>query len=108
VNAVDRAAVAAYPEIGLLLVIRDAGWRFLPPAPGQDWLDGFRAWPGGWRDGMCVRSVGDALAIRTNPDGDLVWEHTGTLVDVVTELLVLPVPGDPSGPRLVIGSSPER
>ncbi|WNV83703.1 hypothetical protein [Umezawaea sp. Da 62-37] len=107
-NAVDDAAVAEFPEIAMLLIVRDGGWRFLPQEPDRDQLDGFRQWPEGWRDGLRVRSGTDALGIRTNPDGDIVWERSGTLTDVVTELLSLPAPGDPSAPYLIIGSGPGR
>jgi hypothetical protein len=92
----------------MLLVIRDAGWTFLPQEAGCDQLDGFRAWPEGWCDGIRIRSSSDVLAIRTNPDHDLVWDCTGTLVDIITELLTLPSPGDPTAPRLIIGSGPDR
>ncbi|MFD9734890.1 hypothetical protein [Umezawaea sp. NPDC059074] len=108
VNAVDTAAVAAFPEIAMLLVLRDAGWTFLPRGSDPDQLDGFRTWDDGWCDAIRVRSGSDVRAVRTNPDDHLVWIRTGTLVDVVTELLVLPVPDDSTAPRLVIGSSPDR
>jgi hypothetical protein len=107
-NAVDTAAVTAFPEITMLLVIRDAGWTFLPQEPGREQLDGFRTWPEGWCDGIRIRSGSDVLAIRTNPNGALVWEHTGTLVDVITELLALPAPGALNAPHLIIGNSPDQ
>ena len=102
-NAVEAAAVAAFPEIEMLLVIRDGGWRFLPPEPGRDQLDGFRVWPEGWRDGIRIRSATDALGIRMTPDHEIVWEKAGTLTDVISELLVLPAPDEPDAPRLVLG-----
>jgi hypothetical protein len=108
VNAVDNAAVLAFPEIEYLLIIRDGGWRFLPPEPGRDQLDGFRLWPEGWCDGIRVRSGTDVLGIRTNPDDAIVWERGGSLTDVVTELLALPAPGEPNAPRLIIGRGPDR
>jgi len=107
VNTVERAAVLAFPEIELLLVIRDGGWRFLPQEPGREQLDGFRTWPQGWRDGIRIRSATEVLGIRTNPDNWVVWECTGTLVDVVTELLALPAPDEPNAPRLVLGHGPD-
>ncbi|GLZ29379.1 hypothetical protein Lesp02_15690 [Lentzea sp. NBRC 105346] len=106
-NAVDAAAVAAFPEIEMLLVIRDGGWKFLPPEPGRDQLDGFRTWPHGWRDGIRIRSATDALGIRMTPDQEIVWERTGTLTDVIGELLVLPAPDEPNAPRLVLGLGPD-
>jgi hypothetical protein len=106
VNDSDREAVYAFPSIEYLLIIRDGGWRFLPQEDGRDQLDGFRPWPDGWRDGIRIRAATDALGIRTNPDHDVVWEHAGTLVDVVTELLALPTPGTTHAPRLIRGSGP--
>ncbi|MCS7477504.1 hypothetical protein ACFFQW_35980 [Umezawaea endophytica] len=97
----DAAALQAFPEIQYLLIIRDGGWQFLPQEQGRAQLDGFRAWPEGWRDGIRIRSATDVLGIRTNPNHELVWELTGTLVDVISELLALPPPG---APRLLWGS----
>jgi hypothetical protein len=108
VNDVDNAAVLAFPEIEYLILIRDGGWRFLPQEPGRDQLDGFRQWPEGWHDGIRVRSGTDALGIRTDPSGGLVWERAGTLTDVVTALLALPAPWESSAPRLIIGTGPDR
>lgn len=107
-NTAERAAVLAFPEIELLLVIRDGGWRFLPQEADREQLDGFRAWPERWRDGIRIRSATDVLGIRTNPDGDIVWERTGTLADVVGGLLALPAPDEPNAPRLIIGGGPDR
>jgi hypothetical protein len=67
-----------------------------------------RQWPQGWRDGIRIRSGTDVLAMRTNPDGEIAWERTGTLTDVATELLTLPTPCEPNAPRLIIGSGPDR
>ena len=106
-SAVDDAAVLAFPEIEYLLLIRDGGWRFLPQEIGRDQLDGFRQWPEGWRDGIRVRSGTDALGIRTDPDGAIVWERSGDLAGVVNGLLALPTPDAPGAPRLIIGSSPD-
>ncbi|MEO6085987.1 MAG: hypothetical protein ABIQ18_23040 [Umezawaea sp.] len=107
-NDVDNAAVLAFPEIEYLILIRDGGWRFLPQEPCRDQLDGFRQWPEGWCDGIRVRSGTDALGIRTDPDGLIVWERAGTLADVVNGLLALPTPDEPNAPRLIIGSGPAR
>ena len=105
-NAVDTAAVLAFPEIEYLLIIRDGGWRFLPPESGVEQLDGFRAWPRGWRDGIRIRSATDVLGIRTNADHEIVWESTGSITDVISGLLALPAPDEPNAPRLVLGHGP--
>jgi hypothetical protein len=106
-NAVDTAAVQAFPEIEYLLIIRDGGWRFLPQEAGLEQLDGFRAWPQGWRDGIRIRSATDVLGIRANPHHDIVWERAGTLIDVIGDLLALPAPDEPNAPRLVLGHGPD-
>lgn len=107
-NAVDAAAVAAFPEIEMLLLIRDGGWRFLTPEPDRDQLDGFRIWPQGWRDGIRIRSTTDVLGIRINPEHNIVWEKTGTLVSVIADLLMLPAPDEPNSPNRVLGCAPDR
>lgn len=106
-NDTDRQAVDAFPAIEYLLIIRDCGWRFLPQEDGRDQLDGFRAWPDGWRDGIRICSDTDTMGIRMNPDHDVVWEHAGTFVDVVTELLASPTPGAAHAPRLIRASNPD-
>jgi hypothetical protein len=107
----DADAVRLYPELADLIRLRDAGWRFIPVntadgAPVE--LDGFRAWPGGWVDGIRICSGTNVLGIRTSPDEPpaITWERTGTLPQVVAELLVLPAPRDRLAPRLVVASAP--
>ncbi|WP_307869002.1 hypothetical protein [Umezawaea beigongshangensis] len=99
----DVVAATLFPELQRLL---DARWRFLPIEPGTRQVDGVRLWPGRWRDGIRVASATDALGIRTDPDGGLVWELTGLLPEVVDELLELPPPGTRLAPHLVIGRGP--
>lgn len=105
---VDARALAAFPELAALVLIRDAGWSFLPPVAVDGAIteiDGFRAWPTGWFDAIRVRSAGDVVGIRTDcgdPPG-IVWERTGGLSEVVEGLLTLPAPGHRLAPRLVIG-----
>ncbi|MFD5831019.1 hypothetical protein [Lentzea sp. NPDC060358] len=105
-GAADRAAVALYPTLQHLLDLRDGGWRFLPIEPGRDQLDGFRLWPGGWRDAIRLKSDSDALGLRLDPDNMITWELSGTLAEVVHELVLLPHPGDRLAPRLARGHGP--
>jgi len=112
VNALsDADAVRLYPELADLISLRDAGWRFLPvtgDGGSLNELDGFRAWPGGWVDGVRIYSPTNALGIRTAPTDPpaLTWEQTGAVAQVVAELLTLPEPGDRTAPRLVVASAP--
>ncbi|GAB2991962.1 hypothetical protein GCM10027184_52550 [Saccharothrix stipae] len=82
------------------------GWRFLPIESGRDQIDGFRQWPGGWRDGVRFRDEGDALGLRMDRDTRITWECTGSLAEVVQELLLLPNPGSRLAPRLAKGHGP--
>ncbi|RDI19663.1 hypothetical protein [Lentzea flaviverrucosa] len=98
--------VAIYPVLQHLLDLKDGGWKFLPMEPGHDYLDGFHAWGGGWRDSLRVKDEGDALGIRTDRDNSITWEFAGSLADVVHEFMVLPHPGDRLAPRLARGHGP--
>lgn len=94
-----------------MIVIRDAGWQFRPEKGDDgepDALYACLARPGGWRDGLRVRSETEALGVRIRvaDPWELVWERTGTVVEVVAALLCLPPPGHRLAPRLVIGTAP--
>lgn len=105
-GAADLAAVALYPELRHLLDLRDGGWRFLPIEPGRDQLDGFRRWQGGWRDAVRLKNESDALGLRLDRDNMITWEFSGSLAEVVHELMLLPHPGDRLAPRLAKGRGP--
>lgn len=102
----EGAMVAVYPVLQHLLDLKDGGWKFLPPEPGLDYLDGFHKWPGAWTDSVRFKSEDDALGIRTDRDRAIVWEFTGSLAEVVHELMLLPHPGDRLAPRLAKGRGP--
>jgi hypothetical protein len=109
---VDASAIREFPELIALILIREAGWLFLPlrtdPHGDPTELDGLREWPGGVVDAIRVRSETDSMALRMtfgDPPG-IVWETSGTLSDVVSEALALPAPGRPSAPRLVRAPAP--
>jgi hypothetical protein len=109
VTAISEAdAIRAYPELDALRTIRAAGWRFrlrLDESGELVGIDGWRDWPGGWRDAIGIKASTDACAIRMF-GGELVWDVAGTLTDVVAELLVLPAPSERSAPRLVVRTAP--
>lgn len=110
----DAEAVRLFPSLQHLILIREAGWRFLPiedPGDPKAELDAARIWPAGWRDCIRVRDETDALGLRIrilpNEPAAIVWEHSGTLADVVHELLTLPAPDSRLAPTLVIGAAPK-
>lgn len=100
--------IARYPVLQHLLDLKNGGWRFLPMWPGQDYLDGFRKWPGDWTDSIRCKAEDDALGIRTDRDNAIVWEYTGSLAEVVHEFMVLPHPGHRLAPQLAKGKGPQR
>jgi hypothetical protein len=104
----EADAIRAYPELEVLRTIRDASWKFRPQLDESRELvgiDGWRDWPGGWRDAIGIMASTDAVAVRL-VGGELVWDVSGTLSDVVAELLVLPASSDRTAPRLVVGAGP--
>jgi hypothetical protein len=108
----DENAVRLFPALADLIALRDAGWFFLAvnTADGVPVeYDGFRPWPDGWIDGIRIWSETNVLGIRTSPDEPpaITWEHTGTLTQVVGELLTLPAPGTRTAPRFALGSAPQ-
>ncbi|GAB2966639.1 hypothetical protein [Saccharothrix stipae] len=105
-GAAEAAIVVLYPPLRYLFDLVDGGWRFLPVESGREQIDGFRLWPGGWRDGVRFRDVGDALGLRMDRDARITWECTGSLAEVVQELLLLPHPGSRLAPRLAKGHGP--
>jgi hypothetical protein len=104
----EADAIRRYPELDALRMIRAAGWKFRPRLDESGELvgiDGWRDWPGGWRDAIGIKASTDACAIRMF-GGELVWDVAGTLSDVVAEVLTLPAPNDRTAPRLVVGAAP--
>lgn len=108
-------AVKAFPALENLLLLREAGWKFLPveePDATGSVLDGARIWPQGWRDCIRVEEETDTLGLRMRMANDqhtvseIAWELSGTLEEVVVALLALPAPGERTAPNLVIGRAP--
>jgi len=102
----DRRAVALYPELQSLIDIRELGWVFrVKPAEDLIVVKGMYLHKVGmvyWADMLEIRALTDAVAVRLNPDRDVVWNVTGTLVDIVNGLIQLPHPSSPLAPRLVL------
>lgn len=105
-NVIEADAVRLFPELAKLALLPRAGWRFQPIAE-----DGWPVCLVGWRtlggatDVLWIFDRTDCLAVRLLPDG-LVWEHTGGLATCVEEVLALPGPGEPAGPRLARARAP--
>lgn len=107
-------AMRLYPSLKSLALLCDAGWRFLPIEGDEDTavLEGFKRWPDGWRDCIRIREENDALGLRIRMSADrhtrpvIVWEHSGSLADVVHRLMGLPTPGMRLAPALAIGTAP--
>lgn len=99
----DADAVVVYPELRWLIALREAGWQFMPVTDddGLKAVEGYRALPGGYREALRVRSSTDTLGLRCNPLGEVVWQLTGTLVEVVDLLRGLPAPDHRLAPHLV-------
>lgn len=84
---------------------RRGGWQWFgtESRDGEPVLQGVRTWPNSdFADAIAVYSATDAHANRTGTEGP-VWLRSGTVVDVVDQLLELPGPHAPLTPRLVLG-----
>jgi hypothetical protein len=105
----DRAALAAYPQPGRIVDLREGGgWVFQPVciAGELELLTGIRVWPCGWSDAFAIRDLGDAKGFRCDPAGGEVWKREGGLVEVIEGLVELPLPSAPNAPRLVKTAAP--
>lgn len=103
-----RVALSEFPELRGLADLVAAGWASLPTiVDGQVvQLHGVRMWPGGWVDAIRFAGTSDAMAVRCDHDGGLVWQYDGGLTEVIDSLVALPMPGTRSAPRLVKGAAP--
>lgn len=108
-------AVQLFPSLRHLLLLREAGWDFLPvegPDVDGSVLDGVKVWPRGWRDCIRVKEETEALGLRihvaadAHTENEIVWERSGTIEELVSEFLAMPAPEDRLAPNLVIGSAP--
>ncbi|GLZ28167.1 hypothetical protein Lesp02_03570 [Lentzea sp. NBRC 105346] len=96
-------------SLGWLVSLMHAGWRFTPTFEDGNvaQLNGVHTWAhSAYADGVMILSPTEAKALRTDPDGGVVWERVGTLPEVAAELLGLPHPDAPGAPRLVRASVP--
>lgn len=100
-TASDQHPPATAALRALAGLINTGGWVHLPS--GSDELLIFmHVHDDSSVDILAIQGEDDALAERTNPNGDPVWRHEGTLVEVIDELRAVPRPGEPNAPRLVL------
>lgn len=105
----DAPALAEFPQLGRLVELCAAGWLFLRVRDGAGELTelrGVRLWPGGYADALRLRYVTDATAVRCDHTGGVLWQRSGTLVDVCDGLLSLPAPDRPGAARMVTATVP--
>lgn len=103
----EREALRLYPELAELITMRQAGWRFVHRLDGSGQVaqvDAYYCWPGGWTDAIAIQAGTDALGIRMNgaEPPDILWQFSGTLAEVVGQLLCLPAPQSRIAPQLII------
>lgn len=105
-HTIVAAAEDGFPELGCLAWLTNASWAFVPAVADGELvaIQGWRAWPNRWSDGIRILYVSEAMALRCDPAGWVTWRCEGTLVEVVNALLELPEPDD--SPHLVIDRAP--
>ncbi|MBM7776586.1 hypothetical protein JOD54_006790 [Actinokineospora baliensis] len=102
----EAEALRRFPELGALVALRERQWRFHLLGENDE-LVAVAATHTEERftDAVFVFDRHHVLANRLVADG-VVWMKDGTdLVEVVTDLLALPLPGEPGAPSLVIRST---
>lgn len=107
-SAAVAEVLAQFPELRRLRDMVITGWTFIPIVADGEVIEvrAVRVWPKGWSDALRVAYVTDAGALRCDPQGGVVWQHEGTLAEVVDSLVELPEPGSSAAPYLVIGRAP--
>ncbi|MGQ0838115.1 hypothetical protein [Actinokineospora sp.] len=106
----EADAVARFPELAELVVIREAGWGFHLMTDNDDVIGIAASYSREqYTDAVFVFDRRHVLGIRLVADeygGGVVWFRDGVdLVEVVRELVGLPAPGEPGAPSLVIRAS---
>jgi hypothetical protein len=90
----------------LLALVGTDGWHSLAGSP--DLLVYIHPWPDGTVDALAVTGETDAFAERTNPAGEPVWRHEGTLADAIDALRDVPPPEARNAPRFVLPGDATR
>jgi hypothetical protein len=81
-------------------LIDEGGWQ--PTYGGPSMQIYIRAWPDNSADNLMFNDLRTAYAERVNPDGDPVWQLTGTVAEAVAALRALPKPDAPDAPHTVL------
>jgi hypothetical protein len=87
-------------------LINTGAWFKLPGPPSMVIL--MHAWDDESVDTLALHSETDALAERTNPDGEPVWRHNGTVTEVIDALRQLPAPYAPDAPHEPLVDTPNH
>ncbi|WP_143073721.1 hypothetical protein [Actinokineospora terrae] len=102
------AALTAHPELHRMVDMEGAGWHFVAlRAEGcVVQTKAVLVWPDCWTDAILIHNHDDAGGLRLDPDGGIVAEHSGGMVEVIDLFLDLPAPGAPGAPWLVKARGP--
>lgn len=106
---VDRAAIAAFPELKRLVALRASTDWSLSVVFDQNrqfqLVSGTRSHVEGSRDDIGVRSDTEVRVVRHNPLGEAVVMREGSLAEMVDLVLDLPSPLHLLAPRRVLGGA---
>ncbi|MCO1580610.1 hypothetical protein M8C13_33125 [Crossiella sp. SN42] len=100
------------PELVVLAALREAGWIFRPWVEAGQTLGLAGSFTDrDFTDAVFIADRDDARAVRLLADqpgakGGVVWDCSGSLREVVAELMALPAPHTRLAPRLVIAKWP--
>ncbi|MGO1051271.1 hypothetical protein [Crossiella sp. CA198] len=100
------------PELIVLAALRDAGWVFRPWVEAGHTLGLAGSFTDrDYTDAVFIADRDDARAVRLLADqpgatGGVVWDFSGSLREVVAELIALPAPHSRLAPQLVIAKWP--
>lgn len=110
-NITEEEALRRFPELHALITIRRAGWSFRRLGNREHELVGLVGSYSAWRytDALWIYNRANVIGVRVLDEaygGGVVWQKdTGTLSEIVHELLGLPEPGHRLAPTLVKRSS---
>jgi hypothetical protein len=94
----DTSEDEALPALHEL--ISEGGWQ--PTDGGPAMRVYIRPWPDNSADSLMFSDPDGAYAERVNPNGEPVWQLTGTVAKTVAALLALPPPDAPDAPRAIL------
>lgn len=110
-NITSEQALRRFPELQALIDVKAAGWTFRLIGSREQGVEGIVASYSQkqFTDAVWIYDQGTVVGVRILDEargGGTVWhKDSGTLPEIVHELLGLPDPDDRLAPRLVQGSS---